>query len=383
MTATERHTRLVNLIERQSDMITFVVGKQQKVMKCAGLCMSAISCFFEILLDNRKESDECTPILMKDVEPAIFEFIIDWAYGKEVCFDDKNIISIMRMADKYQMILLLKKCDEQFTKIINVYTICNILNDTVKQRCTYYQNKTLELFQSYFGYYAQQIIETDGFMKMDLESMIIFLKLDCLNVAECKLYDMVLKWTTYQTDNGSNDHLLKSVCKNIRFATMKPAFLASKRKEINIVLAPKDFANILCYATKQDPELAESVGRKFILTKRKFDGYGMLLPYYPPHRSIEFDIIKMRSVVNIRRIEIMTISWFDAFDKIHVKYLDDAISNSIIGSDENDWISISRFDNKKVILCDIITRFLRFERQELNLICNPFEVITACRIFGF
>ena len=273
----ERHAQLVNIIDRHSHMVTFLVGKEEKKMKCARLCMSGISSAFESMLyGNINGTDENQVIWMKDVEPAIFQFIIDWAYGKEVNFNDTNIISIMRIADKYQIRMLFKKCDEQFTKIVNVDTICNILNDSVQQGCLYCQYKILKLFKSYFGYYTQQIIQTEGFMTMNLNSMNIFLKLDCLNVSECKIYDMILKWTKYQTNKSSLDknydeELLKSVCKNVRFATMEPVYLASKRTELSIVLSSEDFVNILCHGTIQDSELTKIIARKFILKSREFN----------------------------------------------------------------------------------------------------------------
>lgn len=386
--------QLMNTIKKQTDTVTFKIGNEGKIMEVTRLCLAAISSVFETMLyGGMRESEPNALIQLPDIEPAIFEFLVNFAYGKKVWCNDKNIISIMKVADKYQIEMLSIKCHGEFEKMITVHTICNLFNDVIKHDCIFYRDNILEKIKSYFGHYAEQIIETEAFMKMNSDAMNLFLTLDCLNVSEYKLYEKVLEWAKYQTKNRfsveglqclydelpSNDNyykqLLIKVCKNIRFATMVPEYLAGKRKEINITLCHEDFVNILCYRHKQDQELLEIIRKKFIVTPRSFKGYGALLPYHLLSSTVFSDVVDMRCMVNIKKIEIITRPGYTDLHKIVAQYLE------VHGNDnENEWEFIAEFDDKRIILCDVKTTMLRFNKKGLGY---AFNVISACKIFGF
>ena len=117
--------RLVKLIVRQADTVTFIVGNEGKRMEISRLCLGALSNVFETMLyGGMRESEPNALIRLPDVEPATFELLINFAYGKKIYYNDQNIISVIKAADKYQIQMLSTKCHEEFGKMININTIC-------------------------------------------------------------------------------------------------------------------------------------------------------------------------------------------------------------------------------------------------------------------
>ena len=177
------------------------------------------------------------------------------------------------------------------------------------------------------------------------------------------------------------NELLKSVGKNIRFATMTPIYLAEKRNEVYTTLSYEDFANILCYHVRQyiDRELVAIIKEKFIVTPRSFNGYGKLLTWVVTHRSPSHDIVDMGFVVNIKKIEIITRDDFVDVHKIEARYLEVDNPQNIY---ENDWKVISKFDNAKSLTCDVNTNVLKIEKHDTQNVNAP-DVISTYNIFGF
>ena len=151
---------------------------------------------------------------------------------------------------------------------------------------------------------------------------------------------------------------------------MMPFMLSHKRKEINIILCHEDFVNILCYGYKQDKELLEVIRKKFILTPRAFKGYVKLLPYTLVKSAHNTEVIDMGCIVRIKKIEIVTRPGFNDLHEIVVGYLDG----------DNGWEIISEFNDKRIIICDVKTHMLRFNKHKVGY---PRNVISACKVFGF
>ena len=75
------------------------------------------------------------------------------------------------------------------------------------------------------GKYGKEIVKTQNFMKMSMNSMILFLQCDDLNIKEEGLWEAVMKWNRYQlnTENGyvlfknaetiSNDNICTEITK--------------------------------------------------------------------------------------------------------------------------------------------------------------------------
>ena len=352
--------------------------------------------------DRYIESKDNAMIYINDVKPEAFECVIDLANGKEVSINSENIISVRQIADKYQIESLSYYCDEIFEKMINIESICNLLNESVKMDCIFYQQRILTLIKSYFGYYASEIVETKGFMEMNPSSMNLFLQSDCLEINESVLYDMVLKWTEYQTNNRFRmkrfdiDHnnkalqiskqtqkeyinyrndLLKSISQNIRYISMTPEYLVKKRDDVTIFLTSTEYTDILCYHISKNSNLKINIPQKLFQTKRSFNGNGFYgsVQQYQVRIGKEFDVFTLSSITNIREIKFITRYGFDEFHKLQIKFLE------INKNPFTEWKIIKGqiYHKEQIIRCNINTKKLRLQKIGFN------GVVLALQISGF
>ena len=99
--------QLIEIIKIQNDQVIFLIGNEEKRMEASRTCMAAISPVFKNMLYGNMMESECnTLIRLPVVEPTAFEFIINFAYGERVCLNDKNIISMIKVSDQYQIQML-------------------------------------------------------------------------------------------------------------------------------------------------------------------------------------------------------------------------------------------------------------------------------------
>eukprot|EP01083_Nonionella_stella_P073032 197183_1 len=252
--------------------VTFVVGKEGTEFNANKAIVASCSPVLKNLLfwcETKEESKESNQqIQLKQDDPVAFEAILRFAYCINPYLLPENVIKVRKIAEKYEIkrnkIELSKYCDEYVMQNISVDNVCVLFDEAVKSQMhaciqtikTLMENKRLSKN-------TQTIINSNEFCQMSLETMQLFLELDCLRISEENLWDAVLRWVTHQTGSEPNDDeiecvfgnaeaaklrktLLKQICPFIRFGLMKANYFVRKVKVENC-LVTQDIADILCY----------------------------------------------------------------------------------------------------------------------------------------
>eukprot|EP01084_Bolivina_argentea_P086193 155796_1 len=84
--------------------VTFIIGKPETEYNINRIFLSLISPVFKAMLYGQmKESELDSDVIIKDMEPEIFESISSFAYCNDPKITDKNVLLLLQACDKYQI----------------------------------------------------------------------------------------------------------------------------------------------------------------------------------------------------------------------------------------------------------------------------------------
>eukprot|EP01084_Bolivina_argentea_P159432 277665_1 len=290
--AKQRATLLHALKENKYCDVTFIIGinEHKKSFQANRLFLSLISPVFKAMLyGEMQESKQNAEIEINDIHPDAFEAVLNYAYCNDPKLSPSNIIGVYVIADKYQISSLLHICSKFVASNLNNDNFCtlclkalksNIFNPQMKQIMqTYFEINTehclnkntfcvftdaivrlkisdfMQLCQRYLrtkdANTIGDIINSDGFTLIDLQTMRLILQTQPLNCEEELLWNSVVKWARHQSDNDNGIYLLKSIRDLIRFGRMKSKFFTTDVTPLNI-LTQQELISILMYFANPD-----------------------------------------------------------------------------------------------------------------------------------
>eukprot|EP01083_Nonionella_stella_P076292 207839_1 len=261
-----RKTLLIALKECKFSDVTFIVGESKEEIKANRFLLASHSPVFEAMLyGNMVEASPDAEIEIKDTKPAIFHSMLKYMYCNDPVITAHNFLQLRAVADKYLCEGLIKVIDEYFTKGLRADNVCVLLQEIVTQKKMIYIQKLNDVFKNKLAKFATDIVESDAFLKMNVDSMKVFLQIDHLEIKEEALWRHVLKWSEYhkqkkeslsigmpppkkkqklndgvcddnkrqveQAEQTTTNQSLKEVAKFIRFPLMDGKFFLENVKE--------------------------------------------------------------------------------------------------------------------------------------------------------
>eukprot|EP01084_Bolivina_argentea_P305622 527993_1 len=264
------------LKEKRYTDVRFIVGKTKTQFNANRAFLAAISPVWDkCLFGQMKESEVNADVIIEDIDPDAFQCILNFAYNNDPKISPANVLLVRFICDKYQIKALLDLCDTYFISCLELNNICLFLNqamqlksDILIKHCMKYIEKNVKE--------SGVIIRSDEFLTLSLNAMQFLLKCDYLMITEDEIWEYVLKWADYQseqclqiTDNSdekySDDdvkpkeyrqYLLKSVRQCMRFGLMNGKYFAQKVVKEQI-LTQSELTAILLYLQDSDTNCGE------------------------------------------------------------------------------------------------------------------------------
>lgn len=180
-------------------------------------------------------------IRLPDVEPEPFKHMLRYLYTDELYVEPDSVMSTLYVAKKYAVNALEKECVD-FLKV-------NLKPDNafmlLQQARLFDEQQLADLCLDIIDKHSVEAFQSDCFLDIDLETLVLILKRDTLGIREIKLYYYVLKWAqnqcskkNYMPITRENQQLvLGDAIKYIRFPLMsKEEFaLAMNESESRII----------------------------------------------------------------------------------------------------------------------------------------------------
>ena len=143
---------------REQDKLTdvkFIIGQDEKEFNANRLILAAASDVFKAMFyGNMKESEPNSTVTIPDVSSHAFGAMLDFVYFNDPKLNADNIVSVSRVADKYQITPLIQYCQRCLPLYLTKSNFCALLNDF----CVMELNGCVEVCrQQYFERKAIQI----------------------------------------------------------------------------------------------------------------------------------------------------------------------------------------------------------------------------------
>lgn len=185
--------------------VTFIIGREKTELKGNRAAMSSLSePFRAMLFGAMKESQPDTKIIIDDIEPDGFQSVLNWAHLQDPQISMQNVVSVKSIARKYQISDLLTLCDQHFKECLNGQRFCSLFVQSRNHKLDEYVQKCIEFLDGNTEDQIQQILSSNGFMEMNVESMQFLLQIDNLKIAEEKIWEAVLKWKHHEIGSDAN-----------------------------------------------------------------------------------------------------------------------------------------------------------------------------------
>eukprot|EP01083_Nonionella_stella_P062580 162724_1 len=255
--------------QKYSD-VTFIVGTKRTEYHLNRVFLASISCVFEAMLFGRMEENKLNAnVIIEDVDPRIFECIINYAYCNDPQVTIANVLPLAKVCDKYQIRKLSASCYTYFTSCLES-NFCALFNQCVKLNMQSIVTQCLQFIQKCDAETVQKMLNVNEFKMMSLKAIRSFLQLDKLSMDEASLWKLISTWADHHSrlNNHSEDdvkqdivdndkraeyriYLLKSVKDLVRWGAMSGEYFVDNIAHENI-FTKDELISILLYFQKQE-----------------------------------------------------------------------------------------------------------------------------------
>ena len=164
------------------------------VHKCL---LGVTSEFFKQMFEtNMKEKfDHCVAI--ETIKSEIIKVVIEFLYGNTDSIDSDNVYEVLKAANYFQVQELKTHCADLMTRDLtetNAITIWMLAQQyNLESLVTESQNILITKFISF--------LKHEEFLKICPEFITNFMKLRCENITEKDMYESIIKWVDFDSDN--------------------------------------------------------------------------------------------------------------------------------------------------------------------------------------
>ena len=194
-------------------------GEKIRAHKCI---LSAASPYFRAMFNTPLSECQQGMVKLRDMDREILQAVISYVYCSDVCLPSDQVLSLLMVADRFQMDCLVEECSQFLETQINANNVLNLraysnLHQCWKlfKRCTQY---VLDNFK--------EVSESDDFLSLPSDQLKDLLTDNSLSVnSEEDVYFAVLRWTYYAKEDRKTMFPSIISCVHLPFVSM--SFLRS------------------------------------------------------------------------------------------------------------------------------------------------------------
>lgn len=166
-------------------------------------------------------SESAIDIIELDVDPVLFQYILNYIYGKPIEVPSTSIISLLGLCNSYCMMSLRDRLALILAHHLTIENCCSILYAADSYNCEVLLEAAKQLLFNNFSV----ISKTESFLELPASIMVQILQSD--NILDCDellLFDVVVRWVEFQPTERSMHGTNLLQC--IRFPLMNSAYLS-------------------------------------------------------------------------------------------------------------------------------------------------------------
>ncbi|XP_037810333.1 BTB/POZ domain-containing protein 6-A-like [Lucilia sericata] len=178
--------------EKFSDC-SFLVGLEtsnQKIFAAHKLILATASPVFEAMFYGDL-AEKSYPIPIPDIQPDIFQDMLKFIYSD--CFDisSSNVaLQLCAVGKKYLLVDMVKKCCDYIYSKLNWENACEAYEFAVLYDEKNLKRRSMENIAGYAG----RVLAGRNFTNIKMSTLLDILDKDYLNIPECELYNVVLRF---------------------------------------------------------------------------------------------------------------------------------------------------------------------------------------------
>ncbi|XP_060585123.1 kelch-like protein 10 [Ruditapes philippinarum] len=174
---------------------TLCIPGEEKTFPVHRAVMSSCSDFFRSLFTNGLQETLQHEVKIHDVTSKAMEVVIEYAYTKQVTITSDNAEEIFAVADRFNVLGLLKECIDFFSAEISPENCIGFL-----RFARYYNNKDLKnICWAYITRHFNDVVEKSfEYVHLNTDELSEIIGDDRLNVkTEDEVFDAVMKWIEF------------------------------------------------------------------------------------------------------------------------------------------------------------------------------------------
>ena len=175
----------------------FTVKTETKNFPVHKCLLGVTSEFFKRMFEtNMKEKfDHC--VVIETIESEIMKAVIEFLYGNTDSIDSDNVYEVLKAADYLQIQDLVTHCADLMTRILTETNAITIWMFAKQYNLENLVTESQYILSSKFVF----ILKQEEFLKICPESITDFMKLRCENITEENIYEAIMKWVDFDSDN--------------------------------------------------------------------------------------------------------------------------------------------------------------------------------------
>ena len=189
----QQRQQLMNVLkEEKFTDCTLIIGPQQVRCEINRLFLASISAAINELLFEDQRNEHVIP----DIDPIGFRCILNFACANDPELNPQNVLSTLHICKRYKISSLLKLCQKYFQNNLCGTNVFASLNEAVRLEFDEYISECLEYLKDHK---SEMIIESEDFVKMNLKSMRLCLRMDEFVVHENIIWERIIKSVEHGT----------------------------------------------------------------------------------------------------------------------------------------------------------------------------------------
>ena len=183
--------------------VTFVVGG--KVFNAHRIILAAQCEYFRLLLfGNMVEATPGVEIEVKDASPESFHFLLEYLYCGRLdlaSLNEHTVLELLALADKYNLVDLLKSICVYLGGIVNITNVCQILTYADMHQLEKLQKKCLTFIDNN----AIDIMKSETFCSLPESLLVTILQRDSFFANEMSIFKGCVKWAEHNQKYSSDE----------------------------------------------------------------------------------------------------------------------------------------------------------------------------------
>ncbi|XP_075688180.1 actin-binding protein IPP [Rhinoderma darwinii] len=227
----ERYAALVlqkmDKMRQQLEFCDLRVHLGQAVFGAHKLVLAASSPYFAALLSGGMKESSGDVVRIQEVDPAIFQLLLDFIYSGSVLISPENVQELMTAADMLQLNHVVALCCDFLKEQIDPGNCIGFFQFSEQLACQH----LLEFTECYIHAHFPEVQQEDEFQTLTKEQLIRLLRSEDLCIEdEHQVFSAAMSWL--QKDTATRKRHVVEVLEPVRFSLLPPQRLQKNIEEV-------------------------------------------------------------------------------------------------------------------------------------------------------